>query len=51
MLHYDADNIMHCLVAGRKDWMFVHPGNKNKADMANNDPGQVNASLYRINKP
>ena len=41
MLHYDADNILHCLITGRKDWIFIHPFNKFRSDMASNDPGQV----------
>ena len=41
MLHYDADNILHCLVAGRKDWILIHPRYKVLSDMAQRDPGQV----------
>lgn len=25
MIHFDADHNIHCLVAGRKDFMMVHP--------------------------
>ena len=41
MLHHDADNILHCLVAGRKDWMFIHPRYSNRCDMAQDNPSQV----------
>ena len=46
MLHYDADNILHCLIAGRKDWMFIHPFQKFRSDMASYDPGQVFVDVY-----
>lgn len=35
VIHYDADNIMHCLVAGgRKDWMLIANEHKEKLNMA-----------------
>nr|XP_039250716.1 uncharacterized protein LOC120328326 [Styela clava] len=33
MLHHDADNIMHCVVSGWKDWILIHPDYKSKLDM------------------
>jgi len=33
MIHYDADNILHCVVAGRKDWMLINPKDASKLDM------------------
>ncbi|XP_076805602.1 uncharacterized protein LOC143449334 [Clavelina lepadiformis] len=51
MLHYDADNIMHCLVAGRKDWILIHPMYKNKIDMNPGSPGQQSGySLFDVDK-
>lgn len=33
MLHHDADNIMHCVVSGWKDWILINPEYKPKLDM------------------
>uniref|UniRef100_H2YI05 JmjC domain-containing protein n=1 Tax=Ciona savignyi TaxID=51511 RepID=H2YI05_CIOSA len=40
MLHFDADNIIHCLVSGRKDWILINPDNKPLVDMVMGEPGQ-----------
>ncbi|XP_078489480.1 uncharacterized protein LOC100176870 [Ciona intestinalis] len=40
MLHFDADNIMHCIVSGRKDWILINPDDKPKIDMVMGEPGQ-----------
>ena len=40
-LHYDADNILHCVVAGRKDWILVNPKYASKLDMVVGSSGQV----------
>nr|CAB3262887.1 uncharacterized protein LOC100184694 [Phallusia mammillata] len=39
-LHYDADNIIHCVVAGRKDWILINPEHKPKLDMVWGAKGQ-----------
>uniref|UniRef100_F6TZA0 JmjC domain-containing protein n=1 Tax=Ciona intestinalis TaxID=7719 RepID=F6TZA0_CIOIN len=33
MLHHDADNIFHCLVTGRKDWILINADQRAKIDM------------------
>lgn len=33
ILHRDADNIMHCVVHGRKDWILIHPDYEKDVDM------------------
>lgn len=33
MLHHDADNIMHCVVSGLKDWILIDRVYRDKMDM------------------
>lgn len=40
MLHYDADNIMHCVVSGLKDWILIDRAYKDKLDMVVGREGQ-----------
>ncbi|XP_071958879.1 jmjC domain-containing protein E-like [Antedon mediterranea] len=38
VLHYDADHNIHCLLDGRKDFIFIHPKYSKFLEIANKSP-------------
>ena len=56
VIHFDADHNIHCLVAGRKDFMMIHPRFADKLHLAPREPNQgsgystINPDVVNLDK-